>query len=98
MSKGEASQTLMRAESRLQAAVARIEAAVRKSRTTPGGQLRAERDAYARDCELLRAECDGLRRELSGVIERHAKLENASREVERRLDRVIGELGEMSDE
>lgn len=77
---------LARAEARLAAAVGRIEAAVKD-----GGQKSDE-------CRALRAECDGLRRELDEALSRHARLAAASEEVNARLSRVIGDLDELAQE
>jgi len=57
------------------------------------GQVDAERDALARDCEHLRAECDGLRRALERAEARAARLGEAAGTVDRRLGVALDELG-----
>ena len=46
----------------------------------------------ARDLELLRAECDGLRRSLDEALNRNRALAETVGEVTGKLDRTIGEL------
>ena len=57
---------------------------------------RLERAALERDCELLRVECDTLRRRLAGVDERDARLAAIVEQVEGRLDGAITQLDELA--
>lgn len=92
---------LHRAEERTQAALGRLERALRSlsagaSAADPRAAL--ERAALERDCELLRAECDGLRRELEAVRERQARAAAVVAEVEDRLDGALARLDDLAGE
>ena len=56
-----------------------------------------ERATLERDCELLRAECDTLRRRLAGFDERGARLAAIVEQVEGRLDGAITQLDELAE-
>ena len=49
----------------------------------------------ARDLELLRVECDGLRRALDEALARERALLETVGEVTGKLDRTIGELADI---
>jgi hypothetical protein len=77
------------AEQRALAALARLENALR-------GTAADERAVLERDCELLRVECDALRRQLTGVDERSARLVAIAEQAEGRLDGAITQLDELA--
>ena len=83
------------AEERALSALSRIEAALRGDADGAGAQL--ERAALERDCELLREECDTLRRRLAAVDERDARLSAIVGQVEGRLDGAITQLDELAE-
>jgi hypothetical protein len=83
---------------RIEAAAGRVEAAARRRADPDHGSgiaaVERERDVLARDCELLRAECDDLRRALEAAEARAARLDEAAAAVGLRLDRTVAELRE----
>ena len=83
------------AEERALSALSRIETALRGGAVDAGMAL--ERATLERDCELLRVECDTLRRRLAGVDERGAKLAAIVGQVEGRLDGAITQLDELAE-
>jgi uncharacterized membrane protein YccC len=86
------------AEERAKAAIGRLEAALRGigGDGDPAGAA-LERATLERDCELLRAECDTLRRRLAGIDERDARLAAIVGQVEGRLDGAITRLDELAE-
>lgn len=78
--------TLAEASRRLEAAVTRLETALRH---VPSGA------AAARELRLLEAECNSLRQALDLAEQRNRRLSEAADEVARRLDRTIGELSDI---
>lgn len=78
--------TLAEASRRLEAAVTRLENALRH---VPSGA------AAARELSLLEAECASLRQALDLAEQRNRRLVEATDEVARRLDRAIGELSDI---
>jgi hypothetical protein len=89
--------TLQAARLRLEAALERLEAALGAG----GGPVQPARLpgeselVLGRDLELMRAECDRLRRALEAAEARNRRLAEAADEVAGRLDRSIGELAEL---
>ena len=57
-----------------------------------------ERDDLERDRDLLRGECDTLRRQLAAAEERGARLAAIVGQVEGRLDGAITQLDELTGE
>jgi hypothetical protein len=86
---------LSAAEERAISALTRLEAALRNM-GGGGAGVAVERAALERDCELLRVECDTLRRRLAGVDERGAKLASIIEQAEGRLDGAITQLDELA--
>ncbi|MFZ1426230.1 MAG: hypothetical protein WAS21_05630 [Geminicoccaceae bacterium] len=87
------------AEERATSALRKLELVL--ARRSPGAQPAAsdqERAALERDCELLRAECDTLRRQLAAAEERSARLAAIVEQVEGRLDGAITQLDELTGE
>ncbi len=78
--------TFAEASRRLEAAVMRLETALRQA---PSGA------AAARELSLLEAECNSLRQALDMAEQRNRRLSEAADEVARRLDRAIGELSDI---
>jgi hypothetical protein len=92
---------LNRAEERTQAALGRLEQALRSlasGERAADPRAALEQAALARDCELLRAECDGLRRELDLLRERQARAAAMVEAVEDRLDGAIAEIDDLAGE
>lgn len=90
---------LTRAEARTQAALGRLEHALRSLKAgerVADPRAALEQAALARDCEFLRAECDGLRRELEAMRERQARASAAMAEVEGRLDGALAQLDDLA--
>lgn len=87
--------TLEASRRRLEAAVERLESALRGRSSAKG---RGNGDAgLDRDVELLRVECDSLRRALEVEQGRNKRLADAADHVAARLDRTIGELADMAE-
>jgi hypothetical protein len=87
------------AEERALAAVSRLETVLTAlAAGDRAGDPRAalERATLERDCELLRAECDTLRRQLAGVQERGDRLAVVVDEAQGRLDGAIARLDELA--
>jgi chromosome segregation ATPase len=89
------------AEKRALSALDRVEAVLaRRTAAGPSGGTQAaaaeERATLERDCELLRVECDALRRQLGGVQERGDRLAAAVDRAQSRLDAAIGQLDELA--
>jgi hypothetical protein len=87
--------TLQAARLRLETALERLEAALRAGGARP---LRTDGEtelALGRDLELMRAECDDLRRALDAAEARSRRLAEAADEVAERLEQSIGELAEL---
>lgn len=87
------------AEERAAAALSKLERALAaRSPGEPSTEQAHDRDTLERDCELLRAECDTLRRQLAVAEERSARLAAIVGQVEGRLDGAITQLDEMTGE
>jgi chromosome segregation ATPase len=89
------------AEDRARTALGRLERALHglaSADRAADPRAALERAALERDCELLRAECDRLRRDLAGLDERHARLAAVVEEVEGRLDGAVTQLDELAGE
>lgn len=87
------------AEGRATSALSRLEQVLaRRVSGAPAGDPDAERVALERDCELLREECDTLRRQLAAAEERGARLAAIVAQVEGRLDGAITQLDELTGE
>ena len=88
------------AEKRAHSALSRLETVLAKTTAGgPSGDAQAaaeERATLERDCELLRAECDTLRRQLGGVQERGDRLAAVVDRVKSRLDAATGQLDELA--
>ena len=88
------------AEKRALSALSRLETVLAKRAAGgPSGDAQAateERATLERDCELLRAECDTLRRQLGGVQARGDRLAAIVERVQGRLDAAIGQLDELA--
>lgn len=87
------------AEERATSALSRLELLL--ARRSPGAAPADQdlgRAALERDCELLRVECDTLRRQLAAAEERAARLAAMVEQVEGRLDGAIAQLDEMTGE
>lgn len=87
------------AEDRASAALSKLELVL--ARRSPAGQpadAGDDRAALERDCELLREECDTLRRRLAAAEERGARLAAIVGQVEGRLDGAIAQLDELTGE
>jgi hypothetical protein len=84
---------LMAAEARAIGALQRLERvlAARAGRTATG-----EAAVLERDCELLRQECDALRRALEAAHERSARLTTIVAQVEGRIDDAIERVDELA--
>lgn len=84
---------LMAAEARAIGALQRLEQvlAIRSARVGAGDQAVLERD-----CELLRQECDTLRRALEAAHERSARLTSIVAQVEGRIDDAIERVDELA--
>jgi chromosome segregation ATPase len=89
--------TLDYARSRLDQAVARIERALAAGADTQSrnGQARDEIATLAADCELLRVECDRLRRALESSEAAGARLREAADQAQLRVNRSIHTLSEV---
>jgi len=86
--------TLDGARHRLEAALKRLEAVV--ADTARSSRRPAESESVlARDLELLRVECDGLRRELDAALFSNRALAQTVADVGGQLDRTIGELADI---
>jgi hypothetical protein len=89
------------AEKRALSALDRLETVLAKRAATgPSGDTQAaavERATLERDCELLRVECDTLRRQLGGVQERGDRLAAVVERAQSRLDAAIGQLDELAE-
>lgn len=83
--------TLDGAQQRLESALQRLEAVVRDG-GRPAAAPSGNEAMLARDLELLRAECDGLRRALDEALASNRALADTVGEVTGKLDRTIGEL------
>jgi chromosome segregation ATPase len=93
--------SLNAAEDRARSALSRLEQALHglaSAERAADPRAALERAALERDCELLRAECDRLRRDLAGLRERHARLAAVVEEVEGRLDGAVTQLEELAGE
>ena len=86
--------TLDGACQRLERALASLETALRDSQG-PLALPSENETMLARDLELLRAECDGLRRALDEALTSQRTLADTVGEVTDKLDRTIGELAEI---
>ena len=84
------------AEGRAISALSRLEAALRGMGGAVAAGAALERAALERDCELLRVECDTLRRKLASADEREARLAAIVEQVEGRLDGAITQLDELA--
>jgi CHAD domain-containing protein len=87
--------TLQAARLRLETALERLEAALRAGGPRPELAAGETERTLGRDLELLRTECDGLRRALEAAEARNRRLAEAADEVAERLEQSIGELAEM---
>jgi hypothetical protein len=99
--------TLDRARERLERALQQLETAVRDrarpaaaapgspAATSASGEPSAKEAMLTRDLELLRAECDGLRRSLDEAQTRNRALADTVGQVTGQLDRTIGELADI---
>ena len=87
------------AEERATSALSKLERALatRSPAALPAGPDH-ERDDLERDRDLLRVECDTLRRQLAAAEERSARLEAIVGQVEGRLDGAITQLDELTGE
>ena len=83
------------AEGRATAALSKLEQAL--ATRSPAGPDH-ERDDLERDRDLLRGECDTLRRQLAAAEERGARLAAIVVQVEGRLDGAITQLDELTGE
>jgi phage shock protein A len=92
--------TLSVAEKRALSALNRLEAVLAKRAAdhppVDAQDAAAERATLERDCELLRVECDTLRRQLGGVQERGDRLAAVVDRARSRLDAAIGQLDELA--
>jgi hypothetical protein len=86
--------TLDGACQRLEKALASLETALRDT-SLPAAAPSENEAVLARDLELLRAECDGLRRALDEALTSQRALAGTVGEVTDKLDRTIGELAEI---
>jgi hypothetical protein len=86
--------TLDGARQRLEDALERLESIVRSRGAVAAAPSESEA-VLARDLELLRVECDGLRRALDEALAGNRVLAETVGEVTGKLDRVIGELAEI---
>lgn len=89
------------AERRVVDALARLEGAL-VLRPTPErwsaerAELEQRLAVLDRDCDLLRAECDRLRRALEELEGRHGRLREVAAGVEARLGGLVEELDELA--
>jgi len=83
------------AEERATSALSKLERAL--ATRSPAGPDH-ERDDLERDRDLLRVECDTLRRQLAAAEERGARLAAIVGQVEGRLDGAITQLDELTGE
>ena len=83
------------AEERATSALSKLERAL-ATRSPAGPDY--ERDDLERDRDLLRGECDTLRRQLAAAEERGARLAAIVGQVEGRLDGAITQLDELTGE
>ncbi len=87
------------AEGRATSALSRLEQVLaRRTAGVPAAEPDLERMALERDCELLREECDALRRQLAAAEARSATLAAIVAQVEGRLDGAITQLDELTGE
>ncbi|HMR30627.1 MAG TPA: DUF4164 family protein [Geminicoccaceae bacterium] len=86
--------TLDGARQRLERALESLEAGLHASVRPPAPSSESEA-VLARDLELLRIECDGLRRALDEALARERALVDTVGEVTGKLDRTIGELADI---
>ena len=86
--------TLDGARQRLDRALESLEAELRTA-LRPAPPSSESEAVLARDLELLRVECDGLRRALDEALARERALLDAVGEVTGKLDRTIGELADI---
>lgn len=86
--------TLDGARQRLERALESLEVGLRAS-ARPAAPPSDSEAVLARDLELLRIECDGLRRALDEALSRERALVDTIGEVTGKLDRTIDELAEI---
>jgi hypothetical protein len=91
---GESMSTLDGARQRLENALERLESAVRSRGAATVAPAESEA-VLARDLELLRSECDGLRRALDEALASNRVLAETVDEAAGKLDRAIGELADI---
>lgn len=84
--------TVQEAGRRLEAAVGRLEAALRRAPVPTAGAAAAQ---GGREMELLEAECHSLRQALDAAEERYRTVAGAADEVALRLERTIDELSDL---
>lgn len=90
----ESMSTLEGAQRRLERALESLEAGLRTTARSAAPASDNE-SVLARDLELLREECDGLRRALDAALARERALAETVGEVTNRLDRTIDDLAEI---
>lgn len=86
------------AERRLTVALDRLQAATAAKidrLVADHARLQQLHQTLDRDCELLRAECDRLQRELQSLRQRHDRLAETASTVGDRLDVAIGDLEDL---
>lgn len=86
--------TLDGARQRLEKALESLETVLREA-PRPAAATSDNEAVLARDLELLREECNGLRRALDEALTRERALADTVGEVTDKLDRTIGELADI---
>lgn len=87
------------ARSRIETALDRLEGALTGvAKRQPLEGAAADHDALERDCEILRVECDQLRRRMAGVVAANAQLRDLAGEVEGQLGDAIARLVDLTAE
>jgi hypothetical protein len=89
--------TLEEARRRLEAALEQLEAAMRAGGVAASLAAGTSEAELGRELELMRAECDGLRRALDTAEARNRRLAEAADEVATRLERSMRELAELAE-
>ena len=89
--------TLEGARQRLEAALGQLEAALRDGGAASALHAADGESELGRDLELMRAECDGLRRALDTAEARNRRLAEAADEVAGRLERSMRELADLAE-